>query len=88
MDCETYAMEMQVRDYECDMAGMVNHAQYLHYLEHARFNFLREHGIDFQKFAQDGLALVAKRIEVDYFAPLRTTQKFSVSVRLERVSTQ
>ena len=86
MDGETYAMDMEVRDHECDMAGMVNHAHFLHYLEHARFSYLRTHGVDFQKFAQAGIALVAKRIEVDYFAPLHNTEKFTVSVRIERLS--
>lgn len=86
MDYEIYSLEMEVRDHECDMAGMVNHAHFLHYLEHARFSFLREHGIDFQKFAQEGVALVAKRIEVDYIAPLHCTEKFTVAVQLQRLS--
>lgn len=86
MDSEIYTMDMEVRDHECDMAGMVNNAHFLHYLEHARFCFLRAHGIDFQKYAREGIALVAKRIEVDYIAPLRSTETFTISVRLERIS--
>jgi len=71
MELETYRLDMDVRDrdHECDFAGMVNNAHFLHYLEHARFSFLRAHGIDFQNLAQCGVALVAKRIEVDFISP-------------------
>ena len=29
-----YELEMKVRDYECDLQGIVNNANYQHYLEH------------------------------------------------------
>ena len=35
---------MEVRDYECDLQGIVNNAEYQHYLEHARHQFLRSVG--------------------------------------------
>ena len=34
-----FELEMQVRDYECDMEGIVNDAIYQHYLEHTRHEF-------------------------------------------------
>lgn len=34
-----FELEMQVRDYECDMEGIVNNAIYQHYLEHTRHEF-------------------------------------------------
>ena len=32
----TYCLEFKVRDYEVDSQGIVNNANYLHYLEHTR----------------------------------------------------
>ena len=42
-----FELEMQVRDYECDMEGIVNNANYQHYLEHTRHEFLAASGIPF-----------------------------------------
>ena len=33
---------MEVRDYECDIQGIVNNANYLHYIEHTRHLFLQK----------------------------------------------
>ena len=48
-----YEMEMRVRDYECDMQGIVNNAVYQNYLEHCRHEFLNEVGLNFEKLCKD-----------------------------------
>lgn len=83
---EPFSLRFEVRDYECDLQGIVNNAVYQHYLEHARHVFLKQRGLDFAALARDGINLVVTRIEIDYFYPLRSGDQFSVSVRLERVS--
>ena len=42
-----YETRMEVRDYECDIEGIVNNANYLHYTEHTRHRFLRSLGLSF-----------------------------------------
>ena len=34
-----FELEMEVRDYECDLQGIVNNANYQHYTEHTRHAF-------------------------------------------------
>lgn len=51
----TFTLEMDVRDYECDIQGIVNNAVYQNYLEHARHEYLKEVGIDFAELAKMGL---------------------------------
>jgi acyl-CoA thioester hydrolase len=79
-----YRLELEVRDYECDIQGIVNNGVYLHYLEHARHKHLMWVGGDFAELAQSGLNLVVTRAEVDYKRSLRSGDVFSVSSVLER----
>jgi acyl-CoA thioester hydrolase len=79
-------LEMEVRDYECDMSSIVNNAVYQHYLEHARHMFLKSRGVDYAELAQRGIHLVVIRIEIDYVHPLRSGDKFFVGINTERVS--
>jgi acyl-CoA thioester hydrolase len=81
-----FKLEFAVRDYECDLAGMVNNACYLNYIEHARHEFLRSKGIDFASLARKGIYLVVIRIELDYLYSLRSGDRFTVGTNLERVS--
>jgi len=81
-----FNLEFTVRDYECDLAGMVNNASHLNYIEHARHEFLRSKGIDFAGLTREGIYLVVIRIELDYLYSLRSGDRFFVGTNLERVS--
>jgi acyl-CoA thioester hydrolase len=81
-----FGLKFEVRDYECDLQGIVNNAVYQHYLEHTRHVFLRHNGVDFASLAKDGINLVALRIEIDYLYPLRSADQFWVGLNLGRVS--
>jgi len=79
-------VEFQVRDYECDMQGVVNNAVYQNYLEHARHEFLKSKGIDFAEMTKEGVNLVVIRAELDYRSPLKSGDPFHVVTRMEQVS--
>ncbi len=81
-----FSVEMKVRDYECDLQGVVNNANYLHYLEHARHEFLLSRGIDFAQLVAEGLDLMVTRSEVDYRRSLKPGDTFRVTVSVEQVS--
>jgi acyl-CoA thioester hydrolase len=86
MNHYAHRLEFTVRDYECDLQGIVNNAIYQHYLEHARHEFLKTFGLNFATLSQQGINLVVTRIEIDYRAPLRSDDKFVVCSNLERIS--
>ncbi|CDA93467.1 putative uncharacterized protein [Prevotella sp. CAG:1320] len=70
-DKYVYETRMEVRDYECDIEGIVNNANYLHYLEHTRHRFLRQAGLSFAEMHQRGVDAVVARMDLRYKSPLR-----------------
>jgi acyl-CoA thioester hydrolase len=86
MDKSYFALEMAVRDYECDLQGVVNNAVYQNYLEHARHEYMKSIGIDFAALTAEGINLVVTRAEIDYKLSLTSGDRFVVEVRMERVS--
>ena len=72
MENQIFNIELEVRDYECDMEGIVNNAVYMNYLEHARHGFIKQTGLNFADLIQKGIQLVVIRIEADYLYPLRS----------------
>jgi len=81
-----HSIEFGVRDYECDMQGVVNNAVYQNYLEHARHEFLLSKGIDFSEFTARGINLVVIRAEIDYLDSLKSRDIFKVTSRFHRLS--
>jgi len=81
-----FKLEFSVRDYECDLAAMVNNASYLNYIEHARHEFLKSKDIDFAQLADQGIYLVVLRVELDYLYSLRSGERFYVGTNIERIS--
>ena len=81
-----FTLSFEVRDYECDLQGIVNNAVYQQYLEHARHRFLKTSGVSFAGLTQHGINLVVVRAELDYKHPLHSGDLFTVGVRLERLS--
>lgn len=86
MEPDCFTLEMAVRDYECDLQGVVNNAVYQNYLEHARHEYLKAIGIDFAALAAQGINLVVTRIEIDFKTSLTSGDRFVVEVRSERIS--
>ena len=79
-------LEFKVRDYECDMQGVVNNGVYQNYLEHARHEYLQSAGINFAQTTRAGINLVVIRAELDYRQSLVANDRFVVRSRLQRVS--
>jgi acyl-CoA thioester hydrolase len=75
---------MKVRDYECDVQGIVNNAVYQNYLEHSRHEFLHSLGLSFMAMHRQHIDPVVSRIVIDYKHPLRPEDTFVSKLRLTR----
>ncbi len=79
-----YQLEFQVRDYECDIQGIVNNAVYQNYLEHCRHQFLNSVGLDFVLLHNNGIDAVVIRAELNYKLPLHPGDYFIVRLKLTK----
>ncbi len=76
----SFSLEMEVRDYECDLQGIVNNAVYLNYLEHCRHKYLQSIGIDFARWHQEGKILILARLEIEYKLSLKSGDSFAIKL--------
>jgi acyl-CoA thioester hydrolase len=79
-----YKLGFIVRDYECDLQGVVNNANYMHYFEHARHQFLISRGVSFVELHDEGIDLIVTKVEIEYKFPLRSRDEFIVTVDIRR----
>ena len=61
-----YELRFKVRDYEVDGEGIVNNANYLHYLEHTRHEFCEMAGLSFKQMHEEGLDPVVVHVDIRY----------------------
>ncbi len=71
-----YELELKVRDYECDIQGVVNNSVYQNYLEHTRHEFLEANNISFAELHKRGIDAMVSSIEIAYKTPLRPCDLF------------
>lgn len=79
-----FEIEMKVRDYECDLQCVVNNANYQHYLEHARHEFLESTGANFGELHKQGIDAMVARVEIDYKVSLTSGDRFVVKLNIQR----
>lgn len=75
---------MDVRDYECDIQGIVNNANYLHYTEHTRHRFLHSLGISFAELHEKGVDAVVARMQLKFKTPLKTDDEMISRMNLRK----
>ncbi|RXQ88461.1 acyl-CoA thioesterase [Ancylomarina salipaludis] len=79
-----YELKLKVRDYECDLQGVVNNSVYQNYLEHARHEFLESVGNNFKALHEQGLDAMVARVEIDFKTSLSSGDEFSVKLNIDR----
>ena len=79
-----YELRMKVRDYECDLQGIVNNANYQHYLEHTRHEFLTSIGMSFARLHEEGIDPVVARLTMAFKTPLKSGDEFISKLYLKK----
>jgi len=79
-----FKLEMKVRDYECDLQGVVNNSNYQHYMEHTRHEYLESLGENFGKMHENGIDAFVSKVEIKYKHSLRSGDKFLSCMNVRR----
>ncbi|WP_099463948.1 MULTISPECIES: acyl-CoA thioesterase [Parabacteroides] len=66
----------KVRDYECDLQGVVNNSNYQHYMEHTRHEFLESLGENFGAMHDKGIDGFVSRVEIQYKTSLKSGDSY------------
>lgn len=81
----THVTDVEVRSYELDSFGHVNHAVFLNYFEYARFQALDAAGFPAERLLADGTGIHVVRVEVDYEREAKLQQRVRIRTRPERI---
>lgn len=79
-----FELSFKVRDYECDLQGIVNNANYQHYLEHTRHEFLLTTGTGFAGLHEQGIDPVVARLNMAFKTPLKSGDEFVCKLYLKK----
>lgn len=66
----------KVRDYECDLQGVVNNANYQHYMEHTRHEFLESLGENFGAMHDKGVDGFVSHVDIDFKTSLKSGDSY------------
>lgn len=79
-----FQYKMKVRDYELDAQGIVNNANYQHYYEVTRHEFLESCGVSFTEIHNKGIDPIVSSITIKYRNSLVGSDEFFCTINLEK----
>ena len=79
-------MKRKIYYHYTDCGGVVYYANYLHFLEDARTEFLAQRGIEIKELISQGNFFVVSRQEIDYKSPAYYGEILEIESRLEDIS--
>ena len=73
-------MKRKVHYYETDMMGLVHHANYIHWMEEARIDFMDRMGFPYKRMEAGGVLSPVKSIQVNYLKPCTFGDEVDITV--------
>ncbi len=78
-ECRT---TVRVRYVETDQMGVVHHSAYLAWMEVARTEYLRQHGLAYRELEESGTRMPVLQVHVQYLRPARYDDEVELLARL------
>ena len=76
-----FSIDLKVRDYECDLQGVVNNANYQHYMEHTRHEFLESLGENFGALHEAGIDAFVYKLYINNNNSNRSGDSFTIAIK-------
>ena len=76
-------MKHKVQYYETDMMGVAHHANYIHWMEEARIDFMDEIGFPYRRMEAEGVLSPVKSLQVNYLKPCTFGDEVDVAVSVK-----
>ena len=73
----------KVQYYETDMMGVTHHANYIHWMEEARIDFMRQAGFPYKKMEEQGVLSPVKALSCEYKQSCTFGDEISILVSVE-----
>ena len=73
-------MKRKVQYYETDMMGVVHHANYIHWMEEARIDFMDRIGFPYKRMEAGGVLSPVKSLQVSYLKPCTFGDEVEIAV--------
>ncbi|NPV02960.1 MAG: acyl-CoA thioesterase [Brevinematales bacterium] len=81
-----HASDFRARYEESDQMGFIHHSNYIVWMELARIDLLREHGIDYRGLEKQGLLLPVVEIYSKYVSPAYFDDNIKVIAAFTKIS--
>ena len=76
-------MKHKVQYYETDMMGVTHHANYIHWMEEARIDFMDQIGFPYKRMETEGVFSPVKSIRVNYLKQCTFGDEVDVTVGVQ-----
>ena len=73
-------MKHKVQYYETDMMGVAHHANYIHWMEEARIDFMDRLGFPYKRMEEEGILSPVKSLQVNYLKPCTFGDEVEITV--------
>ena len=77
-----FSIDMEVRDNELDSQGIVNNANYMIYLSHARHKHVHQIGINFDEYTKRNQKLIVTSCTMKFKNSLLANDQFTVTSKI------
>lgn len=80
-----YSHNHRVKYHETDQMGVVHHANYLHWFENARTEYLREQGVSYRELEAKGVIFPVAEINCNYRQPAVYDDLVTIEVEIKEL---